>query len=355
MAREPMAPVDDFAAALRAARTAADLSQAELGARAGLTGSYVCMLELRRKPAPAPDVVHLLAKALGVDDTKLQELAALERTPEPVRRRVARLARDRVRSRASRDRLITTTIFHMARRPGFAPDHVADALGLPPAVRPFFGRIADRVRHVPSAAEAAARSKDLLREVPGREREALVDAIPRLVAGASAAALPVPSEGAAAPTPAAPAVEKTWRRVPVLATVPAPGARATTADALDVFHLDRRLWRPGAFVWVADDDDAWPRVEKGDWLLLDPRAVPRDGELVVVRDGGRARIRTLRRQAAEVRLDAARSDVPPLRLPESRLSLVGVVRWVMRPLDGPPPPRRVRRDDEPAPPEDDAG
>src|SRR5678815_3017938 len=91
-------PTDDFAAELKRGRVAAGLSQAELGERAGLTGSYVCMLELRRKPAPAPDVVSALAKALHVDEQRMQERAALERTPEPVRQRVVRLVRERLRT-----------------------------------------------------------------------------------------------------------------------------------------------------------------------------------------------------------------------------------------------------------------
>jgi SOS-response transcriptional repressor LexA len=131
----------------------------------------------------------------------------------------------------------------------------------------------------------------------------------------------------------------------VLAAAPPPGVSATDVEAIDVFHVDRRLWRVGAFVLVADDDDAWPRVEQGDWLLVDARAVPADGDLVVVRHEGRARVRVLKRLAGEVRLDAPRADAPPIRLPEARLSLVGIVRWVFRPLEAPPPPRRRPRDD----------
>jgi hypothetical protein len=230
-------------------------------------------------------------------------------------------------------------------------------MGLPEGIRPIFGRIADRVRHVPSAEEAATQSRDLLRDLPGKEREAIVRALPRIL-GASApvmadtsggaAAMPVEAPDAAPTAPSAPPAEpRPWRRVPVLRTPPAAGedARIHEGDgADDVFHVDRRLWRPGSYVLVADDDDAWPRVEKGDWLLLDARAVPADGDLVVVRDGAHVRTRVLRRAGGEIRLDASRSDVPPIRVPEARLSLVGIVRWIFRPLAG-PPPRRLTHDE----------
>lgn len=326
---------DDFAAALKKARVAAGLSQADLGKRAGLTGSYVCMLELRRKPAPAADVVAAIARALGVKDERLQERAALDRTPEPVRRKVLRLARQRLRSARRRDRLLSTTVFHMARRPGFLPEDVATAMGLAPDYRPLFGRLAERVRRAPSERDAEKQAREVLKAVPPTERDAWVEALPRLLG----AAVPAPAPAApAAPTPAPDG--RGWRQVPVLATLPAAGVAPEAAAPVDVLHVDRRLWREGAFVLVADDDDAWPRVEKGDWLLLDPRAVPSDGDLVVVRHDGRACVRALKHQGPDARLDAPRADVPPLRVPRERLALVGVVRWVFRSFEGPPPRRR---------------
>ncbi len=339
----PASP-DDFASELKRGRVAAGLSQGELGSRAGLTGSYVCMLELRRKPAPAPDVVEKLAAALRLDPARLHARAALERTPEPVRQRIVRMAKDRLRTRRNRDRLLSTTIFHIAKRPGFMSEDVAAAMGLPPDYRSLFGRLAERVRRAPTEGEAEKESREVLRDVPVREREALVQALPRLL-GAAAAAMPQRAPDAA-PAPVVDVPERRpWRRVPVLVTAPPPGVSAGDVTPVDVFHVDRRRWRVGAFVLIADDDDAWPRVEQGDWLLVDARAVPRDGDLVVVRHDGRARVRVLKRQGGDVRLDAPRADAPPIRLPEAKLSLVGIVRWVFRPLEAPPPPRRRPRDE----------
>lgn len=340
---------DDFAAALKSARLAAGLSQADLGAKAGLTGSYICVLEARRKPPPSGELVTALARALEIDEGKLQELAALERTPEPVRQRVLRLVKERGRSRRSRDSLLASTLFHMTRRPGFLADAVADALGLPDDRRLLLGRLAERVRHVPTADEASTRSGDILKEVPGRERDALVRALPRLLGGGPGIHEPPPSAhgGGAAPALAAaalsppPADERPWQRVPLLASPPVDGDVATAArGALDTFHVDRRLWREGAYLYEAVDDDAWPRVEKGDLLLVHPSTAPDDGALVLVRDAGHVRARILRRQGADVRLESPRTDVPPLRLPAARFAPLGVVVWVLRPLDGLPARRR---------------
>lgn len=339
-----MATSDDFAAELKKARLAAGLSQAQLGEKAGLTGSYVCVLELRRKPAPGAEVVRAIAKALAIDEQKLQELAALERTPEPVRQRVMRLVKERGRTRRTRDRLLTTTLFHMTRKPGFLPDLVADALGLPEDRRLLFGRLAHKVKQVPSEQEAESQSNELLKEVTGKERDAFVRALPRLLVD-SAGAQRVPS---ASPDAAEKGEERPWRRVPVFAALPA-GDPSISRDSIDSLHLDRRLWAPGSFVLVAADDEAFPRVERGDWILVHPSGpLPSEGSLVVLREGGRTRLRVLHRQGDEIRLDAPRGDSPPLRLAPNRFDPVGVVAWVLKPLAGAPPPRRRDPEADPA-------
>ena len=333
------APTDDFAAELKKARLAAGLSQAELAARAGLTGSYVCLLELRRRPSPTPEVLEALARALGIEDERFQELAALERTPEVVRRRVVRLVRERSRGRRTRDRLLTTTLFHMTRRPDFLPDHAAQALGLPDERRLLLARLVGLMRHVPTARHAEEKAPEILREVPGRERDALVQALPRLWASTQGGADPMPAPVTAPATaPATAPEERPWQLVPVLAAPP-PAAGPDPHAVLDRFHVDRRLWRPGAYVLVAADDDAYPRFEVGDWLLVHPGETVEDGDWAVWSDAGRVRVRIVRRQGDHVRLESARPDVPPLRVPAARFTPAGVVAWVFRPMKGPPEAR----------------
>ncbi len=167
-------------------------------------------------------------------------------------------------------------------------------------------------------------------------------ALPRILGGAPGPA----TLGGASALPAEavvplPADERPWRRVPLLPSPPVDGDLVTAArGALDSFHVDRRLWCEGAYLYEADDDDAWPRVEKGDLLLVHPSPAPDEGALVLVRDGAHVRARILRRQGADVRLDSPRTDVPPLRVSEARFAPLGVVVWVLRPLAGLPPRRR---------------
>jgi transcriptional regulator with XRE-family HTH domain len=324
---------DDFAAELKRSRLAAGLSQSQLAERAGLTGSYVCLLELRRRPSPTPEVVSALASALGIPDARLQERAALERTPEVVRRRVVRLVRERRRVRRTRDRLLTTTLFHMSRRPDFLPDHAAQALGLPDDRRMVLARLAGRMRDLPNARQAEKKAPEILREVSSRDRDALVRVLPQLWTTAHGGALP-----AAAPAPARAPEERPWQVVPVLAAPPAAAVHPTEA-VLDRIHVDRRLWRPGAYVLVAADDDAYPRIESGDWLLIHPGDAAPDGAWVVWIDGDRVRLRIVRRQADHVRLESARPDVPPIRVAPGRFAASGVVAWVFRPMQGAPSPR----------------
>jgi transcriptional regulator with XRE-family HTH domain/SOS-response transcriptional repressor LexA len=311
-------PAGTFADALKAARMAAGLSQAELARRAGLTGSYVCVLESRRKPPPSGKVVSALCKALGIADQEMLDLAALERAPDPVRRKLERLDRERGRAVRTRDRFLTTTLFHIAQSAA-DQDPLEDLGGLSVGQRSLLGKLFHRVRSVRNAREAEERASDLLGGTSSRDREALADALPRALVPAAPPA-GVPSAAEDPPT--------ARRRLPVrtrLADAPAP-AEETWLD------VDPSMWRDGAFLWKVGGDDAWPRVERGDLVLVDPSAEPRSGDLVALSEQGVDQVRTYQVQDGEVRLDSVRADAPPLRRSAAGLRLAGVVRWVVRPL-----------------------
>ncbi len=59
-----------FGETLKALREKAGVSQNQLGDKTGLTGSYFCMLESGKKPAPSDEVVKKIAAAWAASGSK---------------------------------------------------------------------------------------------------------------------------------------------------------------------------------------------------------------------------------------------------------------------------------------------
>lgn len=295
-----------FAVALKRARKAAGLSQKALAARTGCTGSYISQLESGNRRAPRPKLVTKFAKALGVAERRLQELAALERSPAPIRKRLERLNRQSGRARRSGDRLLSTTLFHFARRPTVV--NPMDAfVDLPPEQQMLLGRLVGKARAADSPEEALEASEDLLAETSEQERELLLEEVLPGVLGGDATSRP--ARGAS------------MRRIAVYHET---RGRDEPADHV---VLDERIGSARAFFLRVAGDDAHPRVEAGDLLLIDPEASPQGGDTVVVRIDERDHIRTFHKQGGRVRLDAPRPDVPPLR-PDGDLEMHVVILLV---------------------------
>lgn len=313
-----------FADLLKEARLAAGLSQARLARTAGLTGSYISLLESRRRPPPTTRVIRSLARALGVAAPPLLEAAALERSPEPVRRHMERIRREGGRAGRARDRLLTTTLFHLARRPRVI-DPMAGFLDLPPGQMATLGRLVGRFREVPSLKEAEARSNDLLEEVSPKDRDAFAEALPSVIGDDGTRGGDGASEDTPVPQVAAPAT----RVVPIRAGLLHP------EDVVDHYHLDARLAEPDAFLWAMPSDDLHPRVESGDLLVLVPGRAPQGGDLVAFRHEGRDRAAFHERRGGEVRLSGPRPERPPLRLDAKAWKPLAVATAILRTL-GPP-------------------
>ncbi len=276
-----------FAVALKRARKAAGLSQKALAGKTGCTGSYISQLESGNRRAPRPKLVRKFAKALGVPERRLQELAALERSPAPIRKRIERMSK----RRRSGDRLLSTTLFHFARRPTVVNPMEA-FVDLPPEQQMLLGRLVGKARDADSPEEVLEASEDLLAETSEQDRERLLDEVlPGVLAGG-----PAP-RGTAAPV----------RRVAVYLDT------EHRDEAVDHVVLDARIGGPAVFFLRVAGDDAHPRIEAGDLLLIDPDAQPQGGDTVVLHVDGRDHIRTYHQQGGRVRLDAMRPDVPPLR------------------------------------------
>jgi transcriptional regulator with XRE-family HTH domain/SOS-response transcriptional repressor LexA len=314
-----------FASALKAARLAAGLSQGGLAERAELTAPYVSLLESGRRRPPRPPLIERLAHALGLAPSALLDLAALERTPGPIRAQLEGMDRERSRVHRARDRMLSTTLFHLARNPEAIADlvHGTQEAGL---FRGALGRVGTRLKAVGSAKEARARSHELLDPLPSAERDRLLEALPDVLAMGASPAGAAPA--VRAPSTAPNADEAT--APPLTLEVELRASLAADAPATERIHVDARWARPGTFLWRLGSDDAWPRLEAGDLLLVDPRRAPRDGDLVALQHEGRELVRVLRlRDDGEVRLEALRPEIAPLRLP-ARPPTLGVVVHALR-------------------------
>ena len=79
----------DFATYLKRKRESAGLTQVELAGKVGLTGSYISILESRKKPPPSDTVLKRLARALEVGEDEILEVAHLDLRGARRRRRTA--------------------------------------------------------------------------------------------------------------------------------------------------------------------------------------------------------------------------------------------------------------------------
>jgi len=259
---------------LVAARQQAGLTQTELAAAAKLTASYLSFLENRKKPPPSDEVCRRLARALDLDGERLLELAHLERAPKPLRDKVASLAtslkKERRSLRTFMEGLLSPFLF--AGPPGYR-DSAIEALGVSPARR---RRIREAVRR-----GGPSNVKRVLDELTDEELHELADRLPGI--------LPPQPELLAGP-PAEP---------------------------------------PNSPFLLEAGEDAFDVVRKGDRLLLDPRAIPQDGDLLVLRDGS---VRRLAREGSGYRLDGEDAAAVPAAEMFHRLEgeLAGVVTEIRR-------------------------
>jgi len=301
-----------FAATLRAVRGRTGLSQAEVAKRAGLTASYLSMLESRRKPPPSDPVVKRLARALGLEPAFLLEIAHLERTPETIRNRLAGLSRSLdAEKKVTRKVLrgpVMEVFWHFLSWSGFK-DSSLESLRLSRRTHRLARKLAREARDAASSEDFREKTSETVDTIDPAAAAELIDAMPELSRppevspGSGDPGLPV--RGGFAP----PDGEETGERLPAPPALNAP---------------DRYWFR-------VDDQDMYPRVQEGDLVLMAPGVRPENGDLVGVRLEDRDTLRIAMRLAGGVELTAANASLPPLR-PGPAVEIVAVARWLSRPL-----------------------
>jgi transcriptional regulator with XRE-family HTH domain len=301
--------MQDFADLLVAARERAGLTQSQAAQAAGLTPSYLSLIENRKKPPPSDRVCERLAKVLGVPPRQLLEVAHLERAPRTVRQRVRTLDSRLRRERRSRTRILESLL---------SPVLFQEALGFLEDTFDWIGSAVRRRRLRELLTSLGARRDDrapeiarLVDDLPERDRRLLLETLPRLLSEREK------RTGKATGGPP-----------PLLYALPPPGE--TPAG-------------PFLLAWSEETpDETTGGVHDGDQLLLDPGTRPAEGDLVVVRAmDGTATLRRLVRTASGLtlpRVGHARAGAEEPLFDEDGMRMhlqahrVGTVMEIRRPL-----------------------
>jgi len=333
--------MEDFAAVLIQARRRTGLTQAQVATVAGLTPSYLSLLENRKKPPPSDEVCRSLAVALRISAKRLLDLAHIQRAPESVRTEVRSLRHSLKRERRSRTRASRALLspFLFAGPPGYL-ESALDTLQISPARRRRLRAALDpdALRHkpprdtdspTPSAPDAAGRpgtpanapdlfdlsgNQDeprdprrraelvarLIDRLSERDRAALLEALPQLLDEqfqdhVDDLAADRESAGRRGDTRGAKSTEdgeagRAFGSPPFLYGPP-------PADAMPAGPY---------LIEAAGPDLFWPdSIREHDLLLIDPGAVARPGDLVFLRGGETGRIRRLE-EVGSARIESAR-------------------------------------------------
>jgi transcriptional regulator with XRE-family HTH domain len=168
-----------FGEVLKALREKAGISQNQLGEKTGLTGSYFCMLESGKKPAPSDDVVKKIAKELETDEKELLEIAHLDRAPRDIKSKVRNVDFHKRMNRYLVDDFLPFSVLNLniakvdVRR-------VVEGLEKDPRRRAAYAKTIERVRNGRNFEEAKKLMRAHLESLPESQREDFVKLLAQL-------------------------------------------------------------------------------------------------------------------------------------------------------------------------------
>ena len=315
-----------FAKVLREIRLRVGLSQAELGQRVGLTGSYISQLESGQRRPLIGRRVQTLCQALGVAPDELQEAAELERSSPIVRRKIEAMQRERHKVHRARHRFIAQILFHIAHDQ--EGEH-ADLSPIPKAQHGMVRKLIRRAGDMDNMKQIERELSLLFEGIAARESERLMHSLPIVFQRTRKTTAPPASTSSSPPETA------DTRMFPIrenfvddLPDAPIPW-HATHESTLDPANARIPLSELAFWFRVADDD-AYPRYFKNDLVLLDPKHQASDGDWCVLSSGRSFHVRLLRQHGAQVSAESIRPDMAPIRLdsfrPEHALTILALVR-----------------------------
>ncbi|MHC4777186.1 MAG: helix-turn-helix domain-containing protein [Planctomycetota bacterium] len=310
MAKNPHSE-EDFASRLKADRQKGGLTQADLASRSDLTAAYISQLEGRKKPPPSDEVVERIAKALGAKSKDLMELAHLDKTPKDVRKKVrlldARLRRQSKFNRILLDDMLPLTLFNFMKNPSVI-EKASRSRRIDKDSRDVLSKLKSRIGETESFKDFRRGSREAIKGLKEGERETLVETLQNLAAWEGG---PPRNEGQGD--------ADTVKELPVFDSPP-PQPAAENADAArGFFPVVASHWKRSSYGIAVADDSMFPRMEKGDLVIIDEGRLARNGDVVAVtlEEGGWMLGRYMKLRD-EIEITPANPNHPPRRFPRSR-------------------------------------
>lgn len=318
--------MNDFAYILRILRERAGLNQKELAETVGYTASYISMLESRKKPPPSDEVVKKLAQALGVKEIQLLEPAHLERTPydiktefQSLRERMQEETRTATWLRGS----FTHSLLPLLLRQYLSPPapYQRTPNRVPRTLRRFLKQLQAVQEAHPEYDEFRNQSSDLIAALDPEKFAELIEWLPESIEWNSRNTEEDPP-----------------CRVPIFIEIPWEPVEHATERADGFKLVPESAYSPSRYCIVAIGPQLYPKIEDGDYLIIDEALTPESGDLVALLNQGEGSILRYTERGSEIEFAPINPQFPPLSFQKSDLNrppgptLRGVVVEIHRSL-----------------------
>jgi SOS-response transcriptional repressor LexA len=310
----------DFAWWLNYNRERAGLNQAQLAERVGQSGSYISMLESRRKPPPSDEVVRKIARALNIEETKLLEVAHLERTPPDIQRKVLSLDRMLKRERKSHktlvDRLLPAALFPIFGCDG--PPNMSH-LPLPEETLEHLQQFAAALSGVRDFELFSQVALSLFEDLDDGDKELLLDLLGHLSTDPQGPDLP--ADGSA--------------QLPIFLDVPQEPVAEALTESTGHKEVGPHDYSPTRYCLIINGNEMHPLIQHGDYVIVDQALRPGNGDQVAILTDGEGRIARYLELGDRIELAPLNPQHPPLVLmqqEEVRRTVHGVVVRIIRDL-----------------------
>jgi SOS-response transcriptional repressor LexA len=204
------------------------------------------------------------------------------------------------------DDMLPLTLFNFLRSPGTL-DRASSGRRIGKGGRSVLDKVRSKIGDVTSFKEFRKESREALNGLGDDERETLVETLQSMAAWESGA------------PPYAPAKEDAVKEIPVFDGVPPAPAADQRTDARGFLPVVASSWKKSRWALAVSCDSMFPKLEKGDLLVLEEGALARNGDIVVLAlDEGGSMIGRYVKLEGEIEITPANPNHPPRRFPRGR-------------------------------------